>query len=498
MLVQPEEIDVLVIGYGAAGAAAAITAADAGASVLLVEKQDRQRHTPSTRMSGGAVLVVLDVERALPYMLACCAGTTDEASCRAWTEGSALLANWMTAELPGAHMGPATVAFRSGVEHPDLPGADAITAWYANGDPVNGGSGRVLMAALEEAVQRRPVTVAYGTSATRLLREGAPGPVVGVELRGEQGSTVVRVRGGVVLACGGFEYDDELKRQYLKADPIHFYGNPGNTGDGVRMAQAAGADLWHMNGMAGRAIAHFPDFAPGFICNMRPGGYILVDRDGARYANEITQAELRHSFYYSMLHFDYERREYPRIPSYWVFDSRRFSAGPLTYTQIGPAGVGLYAWSPDNSAELARGWISTGETAVGLARAAGMREPELFARTLDEYNAACTARRDPLGRPADSLVPLDVPPYYCVTVFPGGSNTSGGPRRNARAEIVDPFGAPIPGLYGAGELGEVMGVLYPADGANISDALAFGRIAGAEAATRARTAAATAAQPVGA
>jgi succinate dehydrogenase/fumarate reductase flavoprotein subunit len=484
------EVDVLVIGYGAAGAATAIASADAGARVLLVERQQSAEHTPSTRMSGGAVLVITDVEAGFGYMLACCSGTTDPATCRAWTEGTAALPAWLEAEVPSAAMGPATVPFRSPVEHPDLPGSDAITAWYAHGDPINGGAGKVLMAALEEAVATRAVSIAYGTRATRLVQEAPGRAVVGVELEDDTGSGVVSVRGGVVLACGGFEYDDELKRQYLKADPIYFYGNPGNTGDGVRMAQAAGADLWHMNGMAGRAIAHFPDFGPGFICAMRPGGFLLVDRDGRRYANEITQADLRHSFYYSMLHFDYERREYPRIPSYWVFDSRRLAAGPLTYTQIGPVGAGLYHWSEDNTAELSRGWISQGDTPEALARTAGMRDPELFTATLREYNAACASGVDPLGRPAQSLEPLDAPPYCCVPVYPGGTNTSGGPRRNARAEVLDPFGEPIPGLYAAGELGQAMGVLYPGDGANISDGLVFGRLAGEHAAARAREGAA--------
>jgi succinate dehydrogenase/fumarate reductase flavoprotein subunit len=492
-----DEVDVLVIGYGGAGAAAAITAADAGADVLIVEKLSQGAHTPSTRMSGGAVLIVLDVGRGLRYMLECCGKTTDAETCRAWTEGSAALAEWLTREVPNAHMGPARdSAFRSAVEHPDVQGADAITAWYPNGDPVGGGSGKVLMAALERAVERRNVPIAWETSASRLLRDGSRGPVVGAELKSSDGERTVSVRGGVVLACGGFEYDHELKRQYLKADPIHFYGNPGNTGDGVRMAQAVGADLWHMNGMAGRAIAHFPDFAPGFICNMRPGGYILVDQNGQRYANEITQAELRHSFYYSMLLFDYERREYPRIPSFWVFDRRRFSAGPLTFTQIGPTGVGLYNWSDDNSAELARGWISQGASLEELANAAGIREPRLLSDTVGEYNRASATGHDQLGRPPESLVALDEPPYYCVPVYPGGTNTSGGPRRNAQAEILDPFGNAIPGLYGAGELGQAMGVLYPGDGANISDALCFGRIAAEQCVTRARTGSAYGLAPV--
>ena len=74
-------------------------------------------------------------------------------------------------------------------------------------------------------------------------------------------------------------------------------------------------------------------------------------------------------------------------------------------------------------------------------------------------------------------MPLDQPPFACVPLWAGGSNTSGGPRRDASARILDVHGDPIPGLFGAGELGQVLGLLYPADGSNLSDAFVFGRLA---------------------
>lgn len=77
----------------------------------------------------------------------------------------------------------------------------------------------------------------------------------------------------------------------------------------------------------------------------------------------------------------------------------------------------------------------------------------------------------------DSLIPVDSPPYYCMPLYPGGPNTCGGPRRDEHARIVTPFGQPIPGLYGAGELGEAVGLLYPANGGNLSESVCFGRIA---------------------
>ena len=89
----------------------------------------------------------------------------------------------------------------------------------------------------------------------------------------------------------------------------------------------------------------------------------------------------------------------------------------------------------------------------------------------------CAVGQDAFGRPLSSLVPLDSPPYYCMPLYPGGPNTCGGPRRDEHARILSPSGQPIPGLYGAGELGEAVGMLYPANGGNLSESVCFGRLA---------------------
>lgn len=135
----------------------------------------------------------------------------------------------------------------------------------------------------------------------------------------------------------------------------------------------------------------------------------------------------------------------------------------------------------------------------GAAGAAGTPDPQAAAATVAAYNEACAAGSDPLGRPANTLVPLDQPPYYCVPLYPGGSNTTRGPRRNADtipsavaaessadAEVLDVFGAVIPGLYAAGELGQASGLLYPADGSNLSEAFCFAPIAAESALGRPR------------
>jgi predicted oxidoreductase len=159
------------------------------------------------------------------------------------------------------------------------------------------------------------------------------------------------------------------------------------------------------------------------------------------------------------------------------FDERRRVVGPLTPVEMGHVRIGTYEWSADNSKEIAAGWILAADDIVDLARQAGVEDPEAVGEELADYQDACRGGTDRFGRAADTLTPM-APPYYCMKLYPGGTNTLGGPQRNENAQIIDAFGQVIPGLYGAGELGGAMGALYPGAGSSISDGLCFGRIAG--------------------
>ena len=111
----------------------------------------------------------------------------------------------------------------------------------------------------------------------------------------------------------------------------------------------------------------------------------------------------------------------------------------------------------------------------------GVDESRL-AEAIARWNSSVEAGEDiDFGRHADTMVPLKEPPFYFGHVHPVVINTQGGPRHNIRQEIVDPFGAPIPRLYAAGELGSVFGHLYLAGG-NLSECIVGGRVAGREAA----------------
>jgi succinate dehydrogenase/fumarate reductase flavoprotein subunit len=272
------------------------------------------------------------------------------------------------------------------------------------------------------------------------------------------------------------------------------------------MALGVGAQLWHMNCCVGGFAMKFPEVVTGLSTSFGGkswslrgatavpnlgnigwvaqhakkmtaiAGFIVVDRYGKRYTNESGG---RHGRYYELTQYDDEGLFYRRLPSYWVFDQKRMNDGYLTPRAWGPAGPAhLYNWSTDNSKELERGWIKLGYTIKELASILGM-EPQKLIETVNNYNSYCEHGQDAeYHRGPNTLIPLDTPPYYAVQLWPGGPNTQGGPRRNAKAQVIRADSCPIPRLYSAGELGSIYGMLYPAGGGNIAECIAFGRIAG--------------------
>jgi succinate dehydrogenase/fumarate reductase flavoprotein subunit len=171
---------------------------------------------------------------------------------------------------------------------------------------------------------------------------------------------------------------------------------------------------------------------------------------------------------------------------YMIFDREMYATGPL-YDMNPSHGwnpvVEQYQWSTDNSAELAKGWITAAETLDELAEALGL-DPETLTETVARWNQGAGKGWDPdFGREL-MLAPFGEGPFYAVELSPSMLNTQGGPRRNEKAQVVRPDGTPIPRLYSAGELGSIYSYLYQGTG-NIGECLAFGRIAVREAVAQA-------------
>ena len=135
---------------------------------------------------------------------------------------------------------------------------------------------------------------------------------------------------------------------------------------------------------------------------------------------------------------------------------------------------------PPGRAEVAKGWIKRADSVAALAGAIGL-DPALLEESVARWNGQCEAGQDAdFGRKL-MLTPIAEGPFYAVELSPSMLNTQGGPRRNEKGQIVRPDGSPIPRLYSAGELGSIYSYLYQGTG-NIGECLAFGRVAGRNAA----------------
>jgi succinate dehydrogenase/fumarate reductase flavoprotein subunit len=464
-----DRVDVLVVGFGAAGASAALAARERGASVLVVEKT--AAGGGNCRHSGGFLFEV-DGPSAVDHLDALCFGKTDREVLGAFANGLHEVPGWL-AGLGGRTEAVDPAAFGGMLPSwPHFPGAGHVSyRQYAGGGTTR--PGIALWQLLRDSVAGREIPVELETSATDLvIRDGS---VEGAVLTRRGESREVLAGGGVVLASGGIEYDAELRDAFLPL-PLVPVGHPGNTGDTVRLAQRAGASLWHMSAFFGWLCFRHPEFPAAFTLDVHAPSFIYVDADGRRFADE-TGWEV-HDKVRSWTAFLPRSRNYPHLPGYIIFDEAARLAGPLSGIVGTP---NEYVWSDDNSREVQRGWITRGDTPEELARAAGI-DPDALGETLASYAAAASDGVDrQFGRSPESIVALEAP-LYAIEMWPGLATASGGPRRDARARVLSVGRDPIPGLYAAGAAGSVWGHLTE-HGGGLTDAIVFGRIAGAEAAS---------------
>ncbi|SLN63935.1 FAD-dependent oxidoreductase [Oceanibacterium hippocampi] len=509
------ETGVLVIGFGAAGGVAAIEAHDHGSEVMVLEKMAFPGGLSA--VSAGGIRVSDNADEAFRYLRAICEDRTPEDMLRVLADGMVEVPDYLRrlAALNGA-----TIKVTPALGNYPLPGCESLAycevsvvpelengdRYHATHATKNGGR---LFKLLEDNVESRGIPVHYRTAAKELIVDG-DGAVRGVVAESDGRMLNIRAARAVILTCGGFENDDEMKRQYLQAKPVLTGSFAGNTGDGIRMAQAAGADLWHMwhyHGPYGMKdptgefpfalyLKAVPMWTPGYPDSVSDLGivdnkgkplsqkalarmaWIVVDQDGRRFMDEYPpypgDMGVRPFDAY-----DSKRQKFPRIPAHMIFDEngrKMYAMGRTAYNDPDAH----FDWSADNLEEVARGIFEKADSLEELANLMNV-DPGTLAKTIEDWNAHVAAGFDPdHGRQPDTMVPIDTPPYYFGRVYPVVINTQGGPRHNVRQEIVNPFGQPIPRLYAAGELGSVFGHLY-VSGGNLAECVVGGWIAGREA-----------------
>ena len=498
------EADVVVVGYGYAGAVAALEAHEAGADVLLIEKMPDPGGISIT--SGGNVRTVDDAGEGLKYLRATNGGTTPDSVLKALAVGMQKMPAYFEklCKVNGATTdrrhadgnypfpGTQTFGYVSIEKVPDFDPAGTYP-FVSSYVPIERAAGVRLFKVIEDNIRARKVRVMLSTPASRLIT-GADREIRGVQAEHKGKRINIKARRAVVLACGGFEASPELQMQYWQEKPVLNAAYMGNTGDGIRMAQDVGAALWHMwhyHGVYG--FRHpdpdypfgirpkrLPDWIPGEAA--RPDvsvPWIIVDRRGRRFMNEY-QPYTQDTTWRGMAVFDSYSMSYLRIPSYMIMDE----PGRGTYPIVSPTFNDRrfkFKWSETTLRELESRILHKAGSLGELAAMMKIDETE-FAATITAWNGACEAQDDhAYGRPATSMVKISTPPFYYAEVWPICSNTHGGPVHDADQCVLDAYGKPIARLFAAGELGGVFGHLY-ISGGNLAECFVGGWTAGRNAA----------------
>jgi succinate dehydrogenase/fumarate reductase flavoprotein subunit len=513
--------DVLVVGFGGAGGCSAVAAHDAGADVVVVEKQAEADYFSNTRMSTGGFHSPDpdgDREALKQYALAMFSGHNlpwklegeqpegiAEDLADHWAEYAPENSSWLRDLDPDFD-----VVDVRGASFPDFPGAEeskyrVVRSSYsgaveqpntsqADAPKTQKECGEAFFTCIRTGVEKRSIPVYWGTAAEELVVDD--GDVVGL-VASRDGERVAYRADATVLTTGGFEFDADLRMQFLEGPGVEgwaFYGSPANTGDGIGMSLDVGAGLSKVGKAACRMVAAIPRREHGLKVGLktpvvgRPG-VVVVDSFGERYAAErtITEDPTRYLFYKEGVKFDIERLVYPRIPSWLVFDETTRAERAVVDRR--PAGYHGIEWGKRNEAAVEKGWILSADTVEGLAEeirehpdGRELMNPETLSTTIADYNAYCdAAESDPLGSDPSNMGPLREPPYYALPLYPGGPNTKGGIMTDGERRVLDRDRDPIGSLYSAGELSSAFKFVYQGGG-NLAECIVFGRVAGENAA----------------
>ncbi|MDP2261788.1 MAG: FAD-dependent oxidoreductase [Hydrogenophaga sp.] len=551
------ECDVLVVGSGCAGMAAAITAASRGLKVIVAEKAPYYGGT--TSRSGGWLWVPNThlakalghqehTDQALEYIRDQAGKAFDERRTRAFLEsGPRAIEFFMSktavqfdmpltfpdyhAEAPGAAQGGRSMVTRPydarelgellktlGPVLPELTvfgvtigsGRDIIhfmrasrsleSAWYVarrltkhflevvrHGRGMLLTNGNALAARLARSAADLAVPVWLSSPAVELLRDGER--VTGAVVQRDGKRLTVNARHGVVLASGGFPHDiARRKATYPHVTNGHEHWSPApatNTGDGARMAESVGgqfddslqcAAAWTPMSLVPRKDGTQGIF-PHFIDRAKPG-VIAVNLDGRRFTNEANS-------YHDVVQAIVKASEGKVERACWlVADHRAIRRYGLGFVKPFPLPMGEH---------LRSGYLKRGSTPTDLARQIGV-EPAVMEETIRRYNADAKHGRDPeFGRgskaynryqgdalhgPNPCVEPLQTGPFYAIKLVPGDLGSFMGLRTNEHAQVVNGSGAPIAGLYAAGnDAASIMGGEYTGAGITLGPALTFGFVA---------------------
>ncbi|MBI9077991.1 MAG: flavocytochrome c [Desulfatibacillum sp.] len=457
-----ETVDVLIIGSGFAGLAAATEAAAAGAKTLILEKMPTYG---GNSIINGGVYASWDDELHLREKLNLGEDSPEQhvndtlkggdfysnpELVKILAEGATPALNWMMDE------GGCTLRNA-------LTRAGGHTAYRTH--TVDEQVGRGFTEPLKKMALAKGAVLRLGTEVTWIWRESTEGPVLGVEVKKGRKVSNIKVSKALILASGGFSRDIKMRQEYNPSvvPGINCTNHPGATGEMIRFAQAIGADSLQLCFIQ---LYPFAEPETGILDNpavypFNGVGYglVYVSKEGKRFVNELERRDVC-----SQAQINLGLR-----PTYSIFNAEMISKMGGTQEDVNKG--------------MERGRFIKSDSIEELAGKLSIPAPALK-QTIADHNAYLKQGSDlDFNKPiTDKMIPLVKGPFYAVAQWPAVHHTMGGLRINNDAQVIDIWGKPIPKLFAAGE---VTGGIHGSNrlGSNaIPDCVVFGRIAGRNAA----------------
>jgi fumarate reductase flavoprotein subunit len=488
------DADVVVIGAGGAGMTAAMTAADAGQKVVILESQAMVGGN-SARATGGmnAAKTVYQDENEFDQAAGVEKTLATAAEKYADNETITALAKTVSEQWAAYQANPTgyfdsvelmeldTMVGGKGINDPELVKtlcegtADAIDWLDENGitlhnvssfggasvkrihRPVNEEGkvvsvGAYMIPLLQENCEKRGIDIMLNTTVDTILTD-ANGAAVGVSGTDKDGNTVVVNAKSVILATGGFGANLDMVTQY-KPELAGFMTTnaAGAQGQGIEMATAIGAGTVDMDQIQIHPTVE-ANTAALITEGLRGDGAILVNANGERFVDEVGTRDVVSAAEIAQ----------PGSYSWLIVDQAMADASSVIQGYI------------------KKGYTKTGATYEELAKELDV-DPAAFANTMETWNGYVEAKNDPDFGRTSFANPLNNGPYYAIKVTAGVHHTMGGVTINSATEVLKEDGTVIPGLFAAGE---VTGGVHGANrlgGTAVADFVVFGRIAGESAA----------------
>lgn len=468
---QTIEVDVAVIGAGGAGMAAAVSANQAGANVLVIEKTSQMGG--NTILSGGAFNAVEDGSE----MAASTNDSTDFHFQQTY-EGGDKQANPDLVRILVDNAWSAVEWLKSlGMEFSDTPVTVAGGLWQRGQKPLEPEGTGFFIAYQEYMDANEGIEVMYNTTAKELVVEN--GVVTGVVCEGKTGNTItVKAKNGVVLATGGFGNNREMVNEALEGtdkwpeltDVVKTTNTSAITGDGIRMAEAVGANLIQMENIQFLPLGDPETGSLSGNIGHGPVSYIFVNLDGNRFTDEGGRRD-------DMTLDLFEQEE---TTMYMIMDSDTY-----------PNGDELNNFGEHIDDLVAAGRAYKADTIEELAEMIGVPVENLVA-TVNDYNRYCIGgdlegQADSFGRTLFADVDgindgINDGPFYAAKRVPTVHHTMGGVEINTETQVLNTEGQVIPGLFAAGEVTGGIHGTNRLGGNALTDTIVFGRIAGTNAA----------------